>query len=305
MRLALIWIALAHVSACSAESKLRKEGATPYVRCIAGPVPDSRSLRVGPWTLETKERVLAVTGPNRALRLAALSAPGLSDPLDAAALQRVRDANPDILLILGGIGEGPPLAAATLKAFASLSIPTLIVLGGRDTWAAHEKALEELPAEARIIDATVLRAVRIGKQTFVPLPGAERGRYALQAAACGYDQPDLDEAAKDLGPIAAGETRWLLSWQAPAQIGAASGPRTADGGSLGSSMLARFASQVGAKGALYAWPADEARAGSQAGPLGVASVPRLYGPRVETSTGSRLPNALLLLEVGPDGVRVL
>ncbi len=305
LRLGLILFALAHVSGCSAESKLRKEGATPYVRCIAGPEPDSRSLRVGPWKLETKKRVLDVTGPNRALRLAALSASGISNPLGPEALARVRDANPDVLLILGGLGEGPPLAAATVKAFASLAIPTLIVLGGRDTWSAHEKALEDLPADARIIDATVLRAIRIGKHTLVPLPGAERGRYALQAAACGFDQPDLDQAAKELGPAGAGESRWLLSWQAPAQVGSAPGPRTASGSPLGSSMLARFASQIGAKGALYAWPADETLISPEVGPLRVAAVPRLYGPRIETAGGSRLPNSLLLLEVSADGVRVL
>jgi hypothetical protein len=304
LRLLLISLALAHVSGCSAESRLRKEGVTPYVRCIAGPEPDSRSLRVGQWTFETKKRVLHVRGPNRALRLVTLTAAGLGSPLGAAALGRLRDANPDALLLLGGLGEGAPLASATLKAFASLSIPTLIVLGGRDTWAAHEKALEELPGDARIIDATVLRAIRIGNHTFVPVPGAEKGRYALQATACGFDEADLDEAAKDLGPVASGESRWLMSWQAPAQIGSAPGPRTPAGGPLGSALLTRFASQVGAKGALYAWPADEAEA-PEAESLGVVRVPRLYGPRVETSSGSRLTNDLRILEVGADGIRVL
>jgi hypothetical protein len=217
----------------------------------------------------------------------------------------LRDANPDVLLLLGGLGEGVSLASATLKAFASLSIPTLIVLGGRDTWSAHEKALAELPADARIIDATVLRAIRIGNHTLVPVPGAEKGRYALQATACGFDQPDLDEAAKELGPVAASESRWLLTWEAPAQIGPAHGPRTPSGGMLGSPLLTRFASQVGAKGALYAWPADEVESEVTAGPLGVARAPRLYGPRVETSSGSRLPNDLRVIEVGPDGLHVM
>lgn len=299
-------LALACVAGCSAESKLRKEGATPYVRCVAGPELDERTLRAGPWTLELKKRVLRVLGPTtRALRLAALSAPGFGDPLGSEALARIREANPDLLVLLGGIGDGPALASATFKALASLSMPSLIVLGGRDTWSAHEKALEELPSNARIIDATVLRAIRIGNHTLVPLPGAEKGRYALQSAACGFDQADLDEAAQEIGAAPAGENRWLLSWQAPTRVAGALGPRTESGAALGSPLLTRFAQRVGAKGALYAWPTDEKTAVVQAGPLGVAAVPRLFGPRLETSSGSRIPNGLLMLEVGNDGVRVL
>jgi hypothetical protein len=294
-------LALVCTAGCSAESKLRKEGATPY----AGPEPDERTLRAGPWTLELKKRVLRVVGPTRALRLAALSAPGLGDPLGGDALARLREANPDLLVLLGGVGDGPALASATFKALASLSMPSLIILGGRDTWSAHEKAFEELPPNARIIDATVLRAIRIGNHTLVPLPGAEKGRYAQQSAACGFDQSDLDEAAQELGAPPAGETRWLLSWQAPTRVGAAPGPRSESGAALGSPLLTRFAQRVGAKGALYAWPTDEKTAVVQSGPLGVAAVPRLFGPRLETSSGSRISNGILMLEVGSDGLRVL
>lgn len=275
------------------------------MRCVAGPEPDERNLRAGPWTLEVKKRVLQVQGPTRALRLAAVSASGFGNPLDSATLATLREANPDLLVLLGGVGDGAPLASATFKVLASLSMPSLIVLGGRDTWAAHEKALEELSPNARIIDATVLRAIRIGNHTLVPLPGAEKGRYALQATACGFDQSDLDDAAKELGAAPPGETRWLLSWQAPTQVGAALGPRTGAGAPLGSPLLTQFAAKVGARGALYAWPIDELTPAAQPGPLGVAAVPRLYGPRLETSAGSRIANGVLMVEVGADGVRVL
>jgi hypothetical protein len=304
LSLILYSLALVCLGGCSTESKLRKEGATPYVRCVAGPEPDERSLRAGPWTLELKKRVLHVRGPSRALRLAAVSAPGLGDPLGSAALASLREANPDLLVLLGGVGDGAALASATMKALASLSIPSLIVLGGRDTWSAHATAFEELSPSARIIDATVLRAIRIGNHTLVPLPGAEKGRYALQATACGFDQSDLEEVAKELGAAGAGENRWLLSWQAPTQVATALGPRTGAGAPLGSPLLAQFAAKVGAKGALYAWPTDE-MAVLRAGPLGVVGVPRLFGPRLETSSGSRIANGLLLLEVGADGVRIL
>jgi hypothetical protein len=297
-------LAFACVLGCSAESKLRKEGATPYVRCVAGPEPDERTLHAGAWTFEVKKRVLQVQGPTRALRIAALSAPGLGSPLGSSALATLREANPDLLVLLGGVGDGPVLASATFTALASLSMPSLIVLGGRDTWSAHEKAFENLPQGARIIDGTVLREVRIGRYTFVPLPGAENGRYALESTACGFDQSDLDLAAKELGTLPPGETRFLLSWQAPTQVAGALGPRTGAGTALGSKLLARFAERVGAKGALYAWPADELSP-VRAGPLGVAGVPRLFGPKLETSSGGHVANALLILEVDHDGVRVL
>ncbi|HKU41477.1 MAG TPA: hypothetical protein VJR89_25145, partial [Polyangiales bacterium] len=126
------------------------------------------------------------------MRIAAITAAGFGAAPNASALARVREANADLLVLLGGIGEGPGTAKATLQALSSLSVPSLIVLGGRDTWAAREKALEDLPDGHRIIDGAGLRAVRIGSQTLVPLSGAELGRYALQPAACGFDQADLE-----------------------------------------------------------------------------------------------------------------
>lgn len=297
-------LALASLLACSAESKLRKDGATPYVRCVAGPELAERTLRAGPWTFAVKQRVLRVEGPSRPLRIAALSAPGLGPALGGAALARLREVNADLLVLLGGVGDAPGPASATFKALASLSAPSLIVLGGRDTWSAHEKAFEELPPEARIIDGTVLRAIRIGNHTLIPLAGAENGRYAVQATACGFDQADLDMAAEELGASVSGESRWLLTWHAPSQVSGALGPHTGGGTALGSTLVARFAEKIGAKGALYAWPHDEAKP-LAAGPLGVAGVPRLFGPRLENSAGAQVENALLLLEVGSDGVKVV
>jgi hypothetical protein len=294
-----------YVVGCSAESKLRKEGKTPYVRCVAGPEPDARTLRAGPWTFEIKQRVLQVQGPSRPLRIAALSAPGFSGAPGSDALARLRAAEADLLVLLGGVGEGTAAATATVQALASLSMPSLIVLGGRDTWAAHEKAFEDLPPAARIIDGTVLRAIRIGSNTFVPLPGAELGRYAVQAAACGFDQADLESAAQELGARQPGETRWLLSWQAPLTLGGTPGPKSAAGVALGSALVSSFAEKVGATGGLYAWPNDESAAAPARGQLGLVAVPRLYGPRRAASNGALITNTLLVLEVSATGVNVV
>ncbi|HKP58854.1 MAG TPA: hypothetical protein VJV78_19165 [Polyangiales bacterium] len=271
---------------------------------MAGPVPEARTLRAGPWTFVIEQRILRVEGPARPMRVAALSAPGFSGAPGSDALARVRAAEADLLILLGGVGEGATAATATIQALASLSTPSLIVLGGRDTWAAHEKAFEDLPAAARIIDGTVLRGIRIGSNTFVPLPGAELGRYAVQDAACGFDREDLEAAAQELGPARPGETRWLLSWQAPAKLGGAEGPQSATGIPLGSALVASFGEKVGARGGLYAWPNDEV-ALPAGGNLGLTAVPRLFGPRRETTSGALASNALLLLEVGANGVNVV
>jgi hypothetical protein len=248
--------------------------------------------------------VLDIAGPARALRIAALSSAGIGGAPSSVSLAQLREAAADLVVLLGGVGEGVEAASATFKALASLSTPSLVVLGGRDTWSAHEKAFGELPRDARIIDGTVLREIRIGSNTFVPLAGAEKGRYALQAAACGFDQPDLDLAAEELGAVRPRESRWLLSWQAPTRVGPALGPRSEFGAALGSALVSRFAEKVGAKGSLYAWPADESGP-IRAGPLGAATVPRLFGPRRETASGAREAHAVLLLEVSSDTVRVV
>ena len=289
---------------CSTESRLRQDGPTPYVRCVAGPEPAARTIRAGEWTFTVKDRVLDIAGPARALRIAALSNAGIGGAPSSHALSQLREAAVDLVVSLGGAGDDAAAASATLKALASLSTPSLVVLGGRDTWSAHEKAFAELPGDARIINATVLRAIRIGSNTFVPLAGAEKGRYAVQATACGFDLPDLDQAAEELGGAAARESRWLLSWQAPTRVGPVLGPQSEFGTALGSTLVTRFAEKVGAKGGLYAWPADETGA-VRVGPLGAASVPRLFGPRFETAAGARLAHALLLLEVSADTVRVV
>ncbi|HKU36750.1 MAG TPA: hypothetical protein VJR89_01350, partial [Polyangiales bacterium] len=90
----------------------------------------------------------------------------------------------------------------------------------------------------------------------------------------------------------------------PAALGSAPGPRSASGIALGSALVSQFGQRVGAQGGLYAWPAEDAPPPGQ-GKLGIAPVPRLFGPQLETSSGALLAHALLVLEVGPDGVRVV
>jgi hypothetical protein len=285
------------------------------MRCLAGPEPDARSERIGGVTLKLDARVLTVAGPTP-LRLAVFSASGLGKGPTEPALGVLRSLRPDLILMLGGVGAEGSLASATLGKLASLPAPTLIVLGGRDGWAVHEKALEAFEDTPRIIDATTLRAIRIGNNTLVPLAGADTGRYALDAASCGFDSSDLDLAAQELGPPAANELRWLVSWHAPAELPsgllgaqpATSAPGSA-AGSSGSTAVARFAERIAARGVLYAWPAEPPQGVSlpgtaSHGPLGVTAVPRLFGPRQEGANMTRGEHSVLLLEVDRAGVRI-
>jgi hypothetical protein len=287
------------LSACSSEARLRKAGLTPFVSCLVGPEPDARTIRTGELELEIRERELTVRGPARPLRVAAFSAAALGGTLGTSTLERLRQSQADLFILLGGVGDQPQPAAATLARLASLSSPTLAVLGGRDGWAAREKALEELKNAERIIDATVLRAVRIGRHTLVPLAGAEAGRYALGGAACGFDAADLDQVAEELGAAKSDETRWLLSWQAPSDLGPQLGPRTSFGLPLGSERVAAFARRISARGVLYAWPPDDRVAPATPFELGVTGLPRLFGPRVEAGDGTRAALAALVLEFDP------
>lgn len=296
---------------CSSESKLRRAGDTPYVRCLAGPEPDERSIRVGALTLKSDARVLTVAGPTR-LRLAVFSAAGLGSGPTEAALNLLRSRRPDLILMLGGVGADGSLASATLGKLASLPAPTLVVLGGRDGWAVHGQALEALERAPHIMDATALRAIRIGNNTLVPLAGADVGRYALDAASCGFDHSDLDLVAQELGPLAAEERRWLVSWHAPAGLPSGLiGDRPAavsTVASTGSTTVARFAERIAARGILYAWPAEPPQGHPPAvaahGPIGVTAVPRLFGPRQEAANGTRGEHSVLMIEVDREGLRI-
>lgn len=290
-----LWV----LSACSSEAKLRKAGLTPFVSCLVGPEPDARTIRAGELELEISERELTVRGPARPLRVAAFSAAALGGALGTSTLERLRQSQADLFILLGGVGDQPQPAAATFARLASLSSPTLAVLGGRDGWTAREKAFEELKNDERIIDATVLRAIRIGRHTLVPLAGAEVGRYALNEAACGFDAADLDQVARELGAAKSEETRWLLSWQAPSDLGPQLGPRTTFGLPLGSDRVAAFARRISARGVLYAWPPDDQTARAMPFDLGVTGLPRLFGPRLEAGDGSRSELAALVMEFDP------
>ena len=310
-RVRMAWLArfaLAGLAACSpwsAESKLREGGPTPYTRCLAAAPPAARGRRIGELEFGLRDRILTITSKHFPLRIAAFSGAGFGSPVRAPELAKLRQSDAQLLVMLGGLGETQAMAESNAKALAALNRPILLLLGGRDSWRVSQSALETLGESSSIINATALRRVVIANNTLIPVAGAERGRYALDEQSCGFAGKDLDAITKELGTPAAFERRWLISWQAAAGRGVLpSAARSETGVELGSVELGRFAQRVGVLGALCAWPAGRPELAAS-GPLTARLVPRLFGPRLERSDGSRAEPGILSLELDDQGLRVV
>jgi hypothetical protein len=180
----------------------------------------------------------------------------------------------------------------------------LFVAGGRDRASVFRPALAALGRDSNLVDATALHRIRIDNNTFIPVAGADQGRYAVDEDACGFAGKDLDALINELGTAQSGDLRWLLSWHAPAASGAAAGSvRTESGVDLGSDLLGSFRERSGALGVLSAWPVGRAEVGAL-GPLSERSVPRLFGPRLERPDGALVEPGVLALELDRQGLRV-
>lgn len=312
----MLALGLACCGSCLGDSAIEVGGDTPYVRCLAAAPPPARTSRVGSLLIRLHGRELTIDGLPRPARLAAFSGPGLGAAPSAAAWRALRAAKPDLLLLVGDVGDTPTTAGATLAGLASLSVPTLVLAGGRDTRDRLAKAIRAIRVgRERIIDVTTLRAVRFSDDTLVPIAGAADGRYALEKQACGYGLADLKQVAADLADVPSAR-RWLLAWQAPASAGALGVARTERGVDLGSASLAELARRIAAPGGLFAWPHTQAlrptaAGGTQRLGTGVAShdlqiaVPQLSGAAIERDDGSRVASGFALLQLDGEGLRWL
>jgi len=296
-------------------SDLRVEGATPYVRCLADEPPADGVKRVGGARIRTRNGAIAIEGLRAPVTVAAFAGPGFEPPAKTA-LEAIAAARPQLLLMLGGVGDTPAIAASTLAALAGLPVPTLILAGGRDSPNRIQRALEGLKAGQadRITDVTTSTSVSIGGDTFIPVAGSLGGHYALDAEACGYGESDLrSRAANDVLP--AKSRRWLLAWEAPASDGEAAVAHVGGGVELGSAPLGELARALGARGGLFAWPEVQVlrpSAGAhRRAALGVSHadfqlvVPRLSGPAIERSDGSRVAPGFALLRLDSPGLSLL
>lgn len=281
-------------------SELKVDGPTPYVRCMAAEPPDDGELAVGAVKIVREGRELTLRGlPDRAT-VVAFAGPGPATVEPDSLVRSAKEREPDLVVVLGDLGDAQEQAERTLAALASLEVPVLVVAGGRDDAVVWEEAFDSLDGDAagRVVDATPYRRVLVGPHELVPVAGAPEGRYARTDQACGFGRDDLEEVEDALGDAPAGQ-RILLSWAAPA--GWAEGLEGAD---PGDPALGELVDEGHLGSGLFAWP-PSARppADGAEGPLRLGVRP-VSGPAVVGPDGSRATPGPTALALGPEGLKI-
>lgn len=284
---------------CGVPSALRVAGPTPYVRCMGADPPSSFHRKIGRLDLELSGRELRVRHAPSDVRIAAFSGPAPARTSIDAAIARISSGHPDLVLVLGDVGDTQKVATATLNALGAIDAPSIVVAGGRDDAATLDDAFDAMNDRARdrVIDARAVRDVVIGADQLVLVSGARGGRYGRTDESCGFAPSDLSKIADALGSRPAGvQRRWLVSWMAPAGWTGAEGLA---GVGAGDPDLAKLAKEVGARWGLWAWPSPEAREPAAQG-RAVPSVGGVPSVRADVAGSSRRVQWLVL---GPSGPR--
>jgi hypothetical protein len=302
----MTWLRLFHVAfigllavgcadGCPADHGLTVGGATPFVRCLAADPPSARTVRVGSAVLDLRDRELTISGLGPVVRMAAFSGPAFFAAPGALELSALRAASPNLLLLLGDVGDQPAIAQATLARLSELRLPTLVLAGGRDTRRSMADALRTLDAAGSwIVDITALESVRVGGATLIPVSGAREGRYARTDQSCGYGREDVTRIAARLEGTDPG-SRIVVGWEAP-EFGGRSAPG--------------IVQELGAAAGLFAWPVGPPwelgePAAAQPEPALVSSVPRLGGAASESVQGARIAAGFQLFQLEAGQLKAL
>lgn len=314
----LIVIVLGSCESCDEDvpSQIKVNGPTPYVRCLAKEPPKSKTVKLGRLRIEISERSLIIQGFKLPIRIVAFSGPAYMRTSIDKKLRQVEKVQPDLGLIVGGLGDDKMTAIQTLHSLSIMKFPILVLAGGRDTWSSFHSAFRELKGKAtdRVIDITSLYSIRIGNDVLVPVAGAENGRYAISDKACGFSKHDLDAIAKVLGDNRSNR-RWLVSWQVPSSKHYRAVGRAQNGMDIGSRELAMLSERIGATGGIFAWPYIQVMRpfSSSQGmvvPFGKEStdlqivIPRIVGPVMERDDGFRVLPGFAILYLTDTGLRV-
>jgi hypothetical protein len=256
----------------------------------ADPPPEG-TVRVRDLTLRFGGRDLRIDNAPRSLRIAAFAGPAPSRAPIAPAIARLKQADLDLALVLGGVGDDRAQAEATLAALGALPVPVLVLAGGRDDAAVLDEAFEAGDHE-HVVDARPLRRVIAGDRTLLLLSGAPEGRYARTDTSCGYGRADVERLEGEAGdgrPI-------LVSWAVPA----GSGSSGHGGIDSGDPALGRLARTLRIRGGIFAWPESHATATADDG-LRVVVGP-IAGPPPERADGSSSIAGATLLRLDGHGL---
>jgi len=276
-------------------SELRVAGPHGFVRCLALPPPEAKNWRVGELAVELRARALTVRTPHGSLRAAAFTGPAPVATDLRPALRALVSARAEVLLVLGGLGDDRERAVEAARALADTQRLVLFLAGGRDAPEVVAAARDALDAEARarLLDISALERVTIAGTELLPIAGAPGGRYTRSADACGFTDADLEARAAAVGNEEGASHRLLLSWASPSlALGVDEAP-------AGSDALARFATRVGARSVLAAWP-REAVSGTPT--EGRRIVPPIAGFAARTAAGGRSGPGAMWLSFSASGV---
>lgn len=299
----LSFAVLLTVTGCRCSKLAGEVDSLEFQRCAQLDAPESRAWHAGELDLVLEDRVLRVKSKQDSVRIAAFAGP-VGAALTRHELASITAAKPQLVIMLGGLGDDEEMAKASLAGLAALRIPSLFIAGGADRRPVIQAAFDDLEDAARdfVIHGSGLRELAIGRDRFAVVAGASDGRYALDDSACGFESDDLTDVREAIEAADTKSSRvWLLSWAAPAGFGVT---RALGGQDVGSEGLSDLAEDIGARGGLFAFPESAvAQVMKDAQRKGFSLVvPRLGRTGASRADGGRVVSGVARLVVNGAGL---
>jgi hypothetical protein len=280
--------------------KLAVGGSPGFERCAASDPPASRTFHAGALSLQIDERVLTVSSKEATVEIVAFTGP-IGGPLTRSELAQVSDAAPELVIMLGGLGDTEEAASTSLAGLSALAVSTVFIPGGADHREIVEDAFDGLTNKDHdlLVNGSGLRELRIGRDSFAILPGAAFGRYARDDESCGFDATEL-ESLSEAFEAHDKQRLWLLSWEAPAGWGLSAG---LGGTETASPALRKAVDDMKITGGLFAFPENAVGVPSTSPAGGLAwVVPRLGRTGATRTSGGRVASGVASLTLGPTGL---
>ena len=190
---------------------------TPWRCAIRAPSTASGEIVAGERTWRRTGDVLTTTG--RALTIVAVA--DARGDVAAAWRERLRTAEPAVVLTLGGLGTTEGEIAASLGALVDPAWLTVAIPGDAEAWPAHRAAVATVAATgAPVVDGAELRLLDGGVAVIATLPGAgHAARLAAGADGCVHDADDATAIVAALRTAAGDRPTVLATARAPQRGG--------------------------------------------------------------------------------------